>query len=148
MRSADLVLLVLDASQPLQQADEALLRETKDYPGLILCNKSDRKSAFSMPEALKISAATGEGLDVLRKRIVQCAGTAEAPPLTSARHMRLARQAAAQLRAAAASLAQAEALDLAAVDLQAALEQLGEITGERVNEKLLDTVFSNFCVGK
>ncbi len=148
MKSADLVLLVLDGSQPLSAEDQALLADTQAYPRLILCNKSDQGSAFSFPGALRISAVSGEGMDVLRERIQQCAGTAEMPPLTSARHMRLARQTAAQLREAAVSLSREETMDLAAVDLQAALELLGEITGERVDEKLLDTVFSNFCVGK
>ena len=66
MRAADLVLLVLDGSQPLTAEDEELLRETESYPRLILCNKADRGAAFELSGALRISAATGAGMDALR----------------------------------------------------------------------------------
>ena len=69
-------------------------------------------------------------------------------PLTSERHMRLARKAAEHLFNAAQALEMGEPLDLAAIDLHEALECLGEGTGDRVDEKLLDSVFSRFCVGK
>ena len=69
-------------------------------------------------------------------------------PLTSERHMRLARAAAQHLQTAADALENGQPLDLAAIDLHAALDCLGEVTGDRVDEKLLDSVFSRFCVGK
>ena len=148
MRSADLVLLVLDGSKPLTGEDRQLLADTEALPRLILLNKADQGSAFDLPGALRISAKTGEGLDALRGLIADRARVRGDLPLTSARHMGLARQAAAQLSSAADALEAGLALDLAAIDLHAALDTLGGITGERVDEKLLDSVFSQFCVGK
>ena len=128
MRAADLVLLVLDGSQPLTAEDEELLRETESYPRLILCNKADRGAAFELPGALRISAATGEGMDALRQELARRAGMPCELP--------------------ADALENGQPLDLAAIDLHAALDCLGEVTGDRVDEKLLDSVFSRFCVGK
>lgn len=148
MRAADLVLLVLDGASPLTAEDEQLLNETAACPRLILCNKADRTPAFEMPDALRVSAATGLGMDVLRQRLAELAGTPCELPLTSERHMRLARAAAQHLQTAVDALNDGQPLDLAAIDLHAALDCLGEVTGDRVDEKLLDSVFSRFCVGK
>lgn len=148
MQNADLVLLVLDGSQPLTPEDERLLRDTAELPRAVICNKADQGAAFTLDGALSVSAHTGQGLDALRALIAEKAGAMGEMPLTSARHMRLARQAAAQLQAAADALDAGEALDLAAIDLHAALSTLGGITGEQVDEQLLDSVFSQFCVGK
>ena len=53
-----------------------------------------------------------------------------------------------EIKTAADALENGQPLDLAAIDLHAALDCLGEVTGDRVDEKLLDSVFSRFCVGK
>lgn len=148
MQGADLVLLVLDGSQPLTAEDERLLADTETMPREVILNKADRGAAFDMPGALRLSAQTGQGIGELRALLAQKARVRGDLPLTSARHMLLARRAAAQLNGAADALSGGAALDLAAVDLHEALQTLGEITGERVDEKLLDSVFSQFCVGK
>ncbi|MBQ9299570.1 MAG: tRNA uridine-5-carboxymethylaminomethyl(34) synthesis GTPase MnmE [Clostridia bacterium] len=148
MQSADLVLLVLDGAQPLTAEDERLLRDTRELPRVILLNKADRGQAFELPDALRVSARTGQGMDSLRELLAEKARVRGDLPLTGARHMRLARQASAELQNAAEALEAGMALDLAAIDLHAALDTLGGITGERVDEKLLDSVFSRFCVGK
>ena len=148
MRQADLVLLVLDGSAPLTPEDRRLLAESEGLPRLILCNKADRGAAFPLEGALRVSAKTGQGMEDLRARIARAAGQVGESPLTSARHMALARRAAAQLKDAADALDRGAPLDLAAIDLNWALATLGGITGERVDEQLLDSVFSRFCVGK
>lgn len=148
IKNADLVLLLLDASHPLTQEDEELLRETAAYPRQIILNKCDLGQKIDLPGAMKISAATGEGVQALRDFISEQAAIPSELPLTSERHMHLARKAADHLLAAAQALEMGEPLDLAAIDLHEALESLGEVTGDRVDEKLLDSVFSRFCVGK
>ena len=106
------------------------------------------RPGFDLPDAIRISAATGENVAAVRDLIGRLAAIPSDLPLTSERHMRLARRAAEHLLTAADALSMGEALDLAAIDLHAALECLGEVTGDRVDEKLLDSVFSRFCVGK
>jgi len=148
MKNADLLLLVLDASSPMTEEDKQLIEETSGYPRVILCNKCDLGQAFDVPGALQLSASTGKNVDMLRALIAEKAGAPCESPLTSERHMRLARKAAEHLLTCADALESGEPLDLAAIDLHSALEKLGEVTGDRVDEKLLDSVFSRFCVGK
>ena len=74
-----------------------------------------------------------------------CAGEAGRMAREAAR---LAREAAKALHSAADACARGEAVDLAVIDLQDALAALGRVTGDQVDEKLLDDIFSRFCVGK
>ena len=68
--------------------------------------------------------------------------------LTQQRHMRLAREAAQALHRAADACLSGAPVDLAVIDLQDALSALGRVTGDQVDEKLIDDIFSRFCVGK
>ena len=87
-------------------------------------------------------------MEALEEKIAAYGAGAGQTALTQERHMRLARQAAAALRRAAQCCAAGEAVDVAAVELHEALRDLGRVTGEQVDEKLLDDIFSRFCVGK
>lgn len=149
--SADVAVVVLDASRPLQAQDEALLSDTKDMPRIIVLNKWDLPAALNPADfenAVCVSAAKGQGMDQLEERIVAFGAGAGESELTQERHMALAREAAAALRRAAQACKDGEAVDVAAVELNEALHVLGRITGDQVDEKLLDDVFSRFCVGK
>ena len=148
---ADAVLVVLNASAELTEEDRQLLEDTKDAPRIIVLNQCDRSMRldprdFDAP--VVVSAHTGEGLNELEKRVAAFGAGAGESALTQQRHMRLAREAAASLRAAADACARGEAVDLAVIDLQSALASLGRVTGEQVDEKLIDDIFSRFCVGK
>ena len=157
LREADVVLLTLDASRPLTQEDRGLL--ARDYAGelLVLLNKSDLPPAVDAAEVcrlnpaaevLTLSAVQGESLAPLQARLTAFAQGLEQSPLTQQRHLDAARRASAALREAQASLENGAGLELAAVDLRQAMACLGEITGDQVEERLLDEVFGRFCVGK
>ena len=158
IKSADLRLMVLDVDQKPDHEDEDILNLIDGMDNLYLFNKSDLLTqdhedyfaAYDLPkeQALRLSALTGEGLEHLRKRIREFAGQPGQTALTSLRHMGLARSAAEALIRAAHAMQQDLPLDLAAVDLNEALAVLGEITGDNFSERLLDEVFSTFCVGK
>ena len=148
---ADVVLTVLDASTPLTEEDRQLLRETADAPRIIVLNKADlplalHPAAFDQP--VLVSANTGLGMAQLESRVAAFGAGAGESSLTQARHMALARDAAAALRRAAQACREGQAVDVAAVELHEALGYLGRVTGQQVDEKLLDDVFSRFCVGK
>lgn len=148
---ADVVLAVLDASRELEEADRRLLLETAKMPRIVVLNKADlprRLRPEDFENALYLSTVTGAGLEELEKRVAAFGAGAGESALTQARHMALARQAAASLRAAADACAQTGAIDVAAVDLHEALAALGRVTGEQVDERLIDDIFSRFCVGK
>ena len=148
---ADVVLTVLNASKPLTEEDEQLLRETENAPRIIVLNQCDqalclRPEDFDAP--VLVSALTGQGLNDLEKRVAAFGAGAGESALTQERHMRLARKAAASLRAAAESSRMGQPVDLTVIDLQDALFSLGQVTGEQVDEKMIDDIFSRFCVGK
>lgn len=148
---ADVVLAVLDASAPLSPEDQQLLDETAGAPRIIVLNKADlplqlRPEDFEQP--VLVSANTGLGIPELEQRVAAFGAGAGESALTQARHMALARSAAAALRRAADACQQGQAVDVAAVELHEALADLGRVTGQQVDEKLLDDVFSRFCVGK
>ncbi|MHC1785898.1 MAG: tRNA uridine-5-carboxymethylaminomethyl(34) synthesis GTPase MnmE [Christensenellales bacterium] len=148
VEKADLVLAVLDSASALSPEDEEVMRLIAPYPHVLILNKDDLSPEPGLPEGIRISARTGEGLGTLKQAIADAAGHPGEGALTNARHMSLARQAAESLRQAAQAMGAGEPLDLLAVDLHEALRLLGDITGEGVDEALLDRVFLRFCVGK
>ncbi|MBI5365565.1 MAG: 50S ribosome-binding GTPase [Planctomycetes bacterium] len=162
---ADLVLLVLDGARPLGVEEQALLAAgagTESGPAgdgarLVVENKSDVPAAARRPLGLRVSAATGDGLAELRVRVAERlrAGTDRG----SAAWLVNVRQAAALARAgealtraeaalAGAGAVAAPALDLAAADLVAAHDAIGEILGRVTPEDLLGAIFGRFCIGK
>ena len=96
---------------------------------------------------LTVSAADENTLAPLKAYLAQQAAVADNLALTQPRHVEAARRAARHLRQAA-DTARALSVDMASIDLQAAQLALAEITGDEVEERLLDRVFGMFCVGK
>jgi len=74
--------------------------------------------------------------------------SSESVLVTSTRHQEALQRVAGHLYAAQDSLAQDLPLDFVSIDLRAAYEALGEVTGETASDDLLDTIFSEFCIGK
>ena len=157
LNRADVALLLVDASQRLSPEDEELLRQPIPCPCAILLNKQDAGETVRPADLgslaadrpiFPISALTGEGLTPVRDFLRGFLSQPNQWQLVQERHMALARQAADRLRQAQSSLSTGAPLDLAAIDLHEALYLLGRITGDSVDEQLLDDIFSRFCVGK
>ncbi len=155
IRQADAVLLVLDASQPLTDEDSTLLEKLRGLNAALVLNKADLPAALTADAAasllpgapvITLSARQPGTLAPLKSYLCQQAAVSDHLTLTQPRHLEAARRAAAHLRQAAGALDMA--VDFATIDLQAAQLALSEITGDQVEEKLLDRVFSQFCVGK
>jgi tRNA modification GTPase len=159
---ADLVLLVVDGSQPPAHADREIAASIGNRPAILVINKSDLFPAPSPPEigdllpdrpTVGISALTGQGLAALEEAIESLifsgkAIASDALAVTSARHKEALQRAEERLAAAETSIQRGLPADFVSIDLTAALNSLGEITGETVTEELLETIFSRFCVGK
>ena len=150
---AELVVVVLDRSEPLAPEDEELLAQTGALAHLVVANKSDLPPAVTRPDAIAVSAATGDGLDALRCAIEHALTGREsrrdAPPLANIRHIALLEQARAHLVAAAeAASRQSVPEEFVLSDLQAAREKLDEIVGRRTSEDVLRHIFERFCIGK
>jgi len=99
---------------------------------------------------MTVCAPKGEGLDELKSAIAAFAPAdgAESSMLSQARHIEAAHRACAALEDAMRAIGDGMPLDMCAVDLSAALDCLGEITGETMSEQVIDQVFARFCVGK
>ena len=149
METADIVLIVLDASEPLTAEDESLLKSA-DERTIVCLNKCDLPRSVHYPGALELSASTGEGVEQLLKEMENrvSAASMEEDRMTEERHLHLARRALDALRRAVDTIDASLPLDLAEIDLREALTALSEITGEDASEEVIDRVFQNFCVGK
>ena len=103
-------------------------------------------------QAVLLSARTGQGLDTLRRQLLQIAGwqsAAEGVYIARARHIEALRAVDAHLMEAAAQLeSDGPALDLLAEELRLAQNALNTITGEFTSDDLLGVIFSSFCIGK
>lgn len=160
---ADVVVYVVDSVAGLDPADDDFLSA---HPLAVRAwNKVDAPGALAVPPGwLGISAATGRGeaelVAAVRAAVlgddvigdaIRCEQGARIEPATrvgSARHRDALENAASCLAEALEALRSGEPADMAAVDVAAALEALGEITGETTSEDVLDALFSGFCVGK
>lgn len=160
MADADLIVAVIDGSQPLNREDESLLAELHDGGYLIALNKSDleqfdparlngeARGVMSVP----VSARTGAGFDQLRRAILApfAGGGLQNTDflITNARHSDLLRRAVGSLRDSQAAIVRGASEDLILVGLYDGLRFLGEITGETTPEDVLTQIFATFCIGK
>ncbi len=176
--SADVILLVFDASEALTELDRLVSAEVQamgfnvhtsegaekvqSRPVLLILNKSDQVQKLSL-DTLKLLWADGAfiststlseiGLRSLEDTLADLvlAGRrlySESVLVTSTRHQEALRRAAEHLQASSVSLEQQLPQDFVSIDLRAAYEALGEVTGETASDDLLDKIFSEFCIGK
>lgn len=166
---AALVLALFDGAQPLGAEDEEILSLVAGRPALLLLTKSDLPpvttsaalaAAYARcaggdaaaPAILAISAREEQGLSALAAAIGDFAGTGsgleEGSFVSDERSAALLRAADAQLGAALKTIGAGLSVDFISIDLRAAWEKLGEITGETVGEDIIDEIFSKFCIGK
>ncbi|KAF1050253.1 tRNA uridine-5-carboxymethylaminomethyl(34) synthesis GTPase MnmE [Xylophilus sp.] len=158
--AADAVVFLRDLTRAgdadAQAADAAIAaRLPRGVPVVEVGNKRDAVEGDLPAPAqggLHLSARTGEGLDALRRRLLDIAGWQSAPEgiyIARERHVQALARAGEHLSAAALHLhSTVPALDLLAEELRLAQNALGEITGEFTSDDLLGVIFSKFCIGK
>ncbi len=149
--SSDIVLLVSDGSRPNNAKKSELLKDVDEKtPVIEVVNKSDlmpkkKSSGFS------ISAKTGENVDALKDKIVETVLgeniDASGELITSLRHKEALERALTSLISAKENF-DAVPAECTLLDLRAAYSAFGEITGDTADEKIIDTIFSKFCLGK
>jgi len=146
---AQFVLLVLDGSQPLDEADQAIMEMVKQKQHLLVYNKSD----VYMPthDGICISALNNDITqltDALQDMYEHHAAMLQEPVLNNERQIGLMENARNAMIRAMDALTEGVQCDLAEIDIQEAYRYLKEILGEYHREDLLDTLFANFCLGK
>ncbi len=130
--------------------------EAASTRSVVVVNKSDLPAAWDaardMPEAILVSAVSGDGLDALRMAIVRALTGGEprreAPAITNVRHVELLNRARAALARGAAAARQGTPEEFVLTDLHGARGALEEVTGARTAEDTLAAIFSRFCIGK
>jgi len=172
LADADLVLVVLDASQPASDEDRELLSQVEGRAAIVVENKSDlRSSQFPVLSShssglrsqlsglgselsrVETSALTGEGIAELRTAILRHLGgesgtQIETGFLTNMRHQKLVTDSLAALEAAASAVAASVPHEMLLLDLYNALHALDEMTGVTTTDDILNLIFGTFCIGK
>lgn len=152
IEDADLVLLVLDHSRPLEEEDYRLLEQTASKNRIVILNKSDLPSAFDLPDVPALSlCAASQDLQPLLEKLEELYDAGELQNrsiLTSERQIGLLNQARSDLQAARQAMEAGLEPDLFVMELTSAHTHLREILGEVSRDDLLDTLFSKFCLGK
>ena len=159
---ADLLLVVIDWSRPLSKEDGSVLSRVGDMQAILVLNKSDlpcnpleASDLEALPDfpIVRISALTGEGMDDLRKAMVEAVLEAGQEGVLETVGPNLRQQQALKqalgffVESLKATLDEVP-FEIIALELKSGLDALGEITGETTNEDVLDAVFSQFCLGK
>ncbi|MBD3379877.1 MAG: tRNA uridine-5-carboxymethylaminomethyl(34) synthesis GTPase MnmE [Candidatus Omnitrophica bacterium] len=161
LEAADVVIFMLDSSRELSRKDEEIFDTVKAKETVIVANKSDLPAAFDTEAAadkffrpvIKASVLKGEGLDEIETSVKRLLfkGDTDLPEgvlVTSLRHRDLLRKALSALARQVEGQKGPFNWELAASDLNEAVMHLGLITGEEVDDSVLDRIFSRFCIGK
>ncbi|HEX7569899.1 MAG TPA: GTPase, partial [Verrucomicrobiae bacterium] len=174
LAQAELILHVLDASEPLTDTDEIYLAEFAAKKRILVRNKTDLPVKLKLPggagsplpadgahgvtrptgaKIIDVSCVSGQGIEALKDALKSLvwAGEIKAEMLQVAinsRHQDALNRARAGTRLAADALRADTTLELVAMDLRIAANAVGEIVGKTTTEDLLDSIFSTFCIGK
>lgn len=160
INEADLVILILDSSRSLTREDREIIEYIKEKKYIVLLNKSDLGGKIEKGElkSLKskyitnISIKTGEGLNLVKEHIKDLFFKGEIKTegvfVTNIRHKEALIRARENLEASLNALEHTLAIDLASIDIRNAWMNLGEITGEVLEEDIIHKIFAEFCLGK
>lgn len=150
IKNADIVLVVLDLSRDLTQEEIELLESIKNRPHIIVGNKSDIKNKKFDFDYIEISAKNNENVDEIKKQIIEktISGKIDFSKLvlTNERHIAILKNAKSKILDALEK--QNVSLDIVAFLLKDIWKELGKISGTTEDEKIIDLVFSKFCLGK
>jgi tRNA modification GTPase len=158
LEKAELILQVLDGSEPLTREDERQLNESHDKKRILVRNKIDLPARLSLPSSIsativEVCCLSGKGIEALKDAIKEkmWAGEIRAEMLQvmiNSRHQEALGRARTATQRTIDALKADETLELVAMDLRIATNAVGEIVGKTTTEDLLDSIFSQFCIGK
>lgn len=152
---SDLVIYVLNGNEELTLEDKNILKKLENKTHIIFINKSDLKSKINIdkPNVIKGNTIDDNGLDSLKNKIIELfdletINTSNIEMVSSTRVINLINEALSHINDALDNAHESIPVDMIAIDIKAAWDCLGEITGESYQDELLDTLFSKFCLGK
>ncbi len=157
---AEFILHVLDASEPLTEADEKFLAEFAGKKRILVRNKTDlpvKLAEFRIPNSefriVDVCCLSGQGIEALKDAIKELVWSGEIKAemlqvMINSRHQDALNRARAATQRTIDALRSNVTLELVALDLHIAVNAVGEIVGKTATEDLLDSIFSQFCIGK
>lgn len=162
LQDAELVICVVDGSEGLTAEDEEILQAASEKPCVIIVNKSDLEidttlqqlqDRFGIDKVMPLSARTNEGIDRfaawLKNYVYGSEGTlSDGVYVQNARHEELLRQALQSLQDAQRAAQERLPYDCIVIDVRNAIDLLGEITGDTVQDEIINEIFARFCIGK
>lgn len=159
MKHADLILAVFEGNHPLNEEDLDILRECQGRPSIAIINKSDLGNVVTEDQVspytsstVVISAKDSGCYDLLKQELEKLLGTEDFDPsaamLANERQLLCVRKSMECLKEAIDAITSGMTMDAINVCVDASLEPLLELTGEKVSDTVIDEVFSKFCVGK
>lgn len=156
MDTAELILFVTDIQNPLTQDEKRILEEISSRNTIVILNKTDMGGEaefdFGLLPVIKMSAKTGDGREALERAVLSVTGaenlTGNEVMLVSERQRSCAVKAKQELDSAIKALNEGFTFDAVGTCIDAALEAIMALSGERVTNAVSDEVFKNFCVGK
>jgi tRNA modification GTPase len=154
MDDADLVLLVLDGSEPLHDTDRELIEQSKSGNTIIVINKCDLTKKIKMQSKgpVRISAKKETGLDALKDKIVEMVAGGHTPHgvdvVTNIRHLDALERAQFSVNSFLEEVSNKTSPEFLALELRDALDAIGEILGITTPDDILNRIFDNFCIGK
>lgn len=156
LKDADIVLFLIDVSKPLTEEDQALLANVPKDKTLVIWNKIDLPHEIpqvEVPRSIKLSAKTGEGLDIFKQKLEALIWKDKLPSkdevvLTNVRHKEALTHAIVDLQTIIDGLKTDISPEFLSADMRSCLSHLGQIIGLDISEDILSAIFSKFCVGK
>ena len=149
--SADIILLILDNSQDLTKEDKKNIELVKDKNVIFVSNKSDLNKKLNFDNSILVSAKDNKNIDKIKdeiyNKVVDKKIISQDIILTNKRHIQLVKEAYNNINNALENI-DTVTLDCIALDIKNAWLNLGAITGQVADEKIIDQIFSRFCLGK
>ena len=153
INEADLIILMLDVSKPLDKDDHKILEETKDKKRIIIANKIDLVKNWELDDVLYLSMNDKKSIDILSKKIEEVLKINEFNTyndlyLNNVRQIDLMKKALESLKQAKMACDNLYDVALIEIDIKKSFDLLGEITGESNPDELVTALFTKFCLGK
>ncbi|HQX54284.1 MAG TPA: tRNA uridine-5-carboxymethylaminomethyl(34) synthesis GTPase MnmE [Pyrinomonadaceae bacterium] len=167
MADADLVIVILDASEPITKEDHKILDSVRKFDFIVALNKIDKVPSWDIdrviagehsslgylrPRITPVSAKSGEGIDALRDAIIKPFAPEDISNagflVSDARHHDLLLRTKSEIEDSVERLDERLSEEIVLIGLHNALRYLGDITGETTTEDMLDQIFATFCIGK
>ncbi|WP_125154226.1 tRNA uridine-5-carboxymethylaminomethyl(34) synthesis GTPase MnmE [Clostridium rectalis] len=160
INEADLIIFMIDSSRKLDSEDYEIINYIKNNKYVVLLNKNDLNKEVNLDNLTELnsnyiietSAKTGKGLEKLKNCIKELFFDGEVKSgelmITNTRHKEALIRAKESCNSALNTLNNTLAIDLASIDIRNAWIKLGEITGDTIEEDIIDKIFSEFCLGK